>query len=181
MKVLAALLLAASVSVFAERSGQEDSVSYVWQYSGRIYGTLKIPPRYKRDETEHYVEGFVTRIHYGDGSTIILQKGGMYLVPMLQTPEYKLNKSDESADRRIRRGKIKVEGEELFWREDNFKGGQSPKSVPGGLIGIFPPNVAFDRVPKDRVALFEKALDSFVRIGGEKIESFVHSERSGQR
>jgi len=158
MKTLIALtLLLASASATIQKPEREDLVSYTWQYNGRILGTIKIPRGYRHDETENYVEGIVTHIRYGDGSTIILQKGGMYLVPMLQAPEYMLNKTEAQSDRKIRRGKIKVEGEEMIWREDNFTRVESPKN----FWEMFPPNIAFDKVPKDRVKLFNESLDSF--------------------
>ncbi|MDT5123988.1 MAG: hypothetical protein QOC96_3470 [Acidobacteriota bacterium] len=156
---VAIVILLVSTSAICQKAEKEELVSFIWQYNGRVLGRIKIPAGYKEEGTENYVEGIVTRIHYRDDSTIILQSGGMYSSPMLQAPEYLLDKTEVISDRKIRRGKIKNEG--LFWREDKLKMGER-------FFPYFPPNIAFDKVPKDHVELFEKSLDSFAGTLEEK-------------
>lgn len=88
----------------------------------------------------------------------------MYRVPMFQDSEYEMQETEDRADRTIRTGWIK--GTAKFWREDNLKRrknkGCSEKERLLSIFYFFPPNIAYDKVPKERTDLFNKALNSFV-------------------
>ncbi len=156
------VLLSGSSALLGQGPTQKDLVPYSWEYKATVHGTIQVPPGYKA-ETENYKEGIITYLRYPDSSYIVLQHGGMYRVPMLQDPEYLINNTEDRADRVIRTGSIK--GSEKLWREDNLK--KQPIDRLSGnqslhpFFYLFPPNIAYDKVPKDKRDLFNKALNSF--------------------
>lgn len=162
MKSLAALfLLLMPAALFGQRADAE-LVTYMWQYNGHVSGTIKVPAGYRSDETKFYGHGIVTTIKYSNGSTIILQTGRSYQVPMFQEEEYVVADTEDRAGRKIRRGGLK--GTDLFWREDNLQHDRpliSPDGSQINLGGYGLPNIAFDKVPGDKVELFNKSLDTF--------------------
>jgi hypothetical protein len=88
---------------------------------------------------------------------IILQRGGMYRVPMLQDVDYLLASTTTTPSHTVRKGthQHKV----LLWREDNYRiVGRAASLHP---FGAFPPNLAYYDVPKERAPEFDLALDSF--------------------
>jgi hypothetical protein len=138
-------------------SGKE----FVWQYGGHTIGRRLTVPTGFAIQTYDYREGIVTTLRYADEASIVLQSGGMYPVPMLQNSDHKLTSSTELAVKTIRVGQIA--GSTLYWREDNFK----PSKVTGkdlSIRGLFPPNIAYTRVPQSRRADFDHALNSFVQV-----------------
>jgi hypothetical protein len=147
-------------------SGSQSStapVSYSWRYGGAIHGNIDVPGGYAA-ETHNYQEGIVTYLRYSDSSQIILQHGGMYRVPMFQDSEYVLVATEERPDRTVRSGSI--EGSTTRWREDNMKRtGATGESRSFSVM--FPPNIAYEKVPAERADLFNRALDSFVWTTGQ--------------
>jgi len=158
----AILLLAGFSTLWGKDEAKLVLVPYTWEYGATVHGIIQVPPGYKA-ETENYREGIITYLRYPDSSYIVLQQGGMYRVPMFQDPEYLISKTEDRADRVIRTGSIK--GSDKLWREDNWKrqpiderpGEQSPHP----LFLLFPPNIAYVKVTKDKRDLFNKALNSF--------------------
>jgi hypothetical protein len=155
---------AAAIQIFLSAwcmSGQVrpvELVSYRWSYQGTVHGTIQVPPGYK-EQTENYGEGIVTHLRYPDGSYIILQHGGMYAIPMLRDSEYLVSKVDEDTNRKVRRGPVATTP--LRWREDNLKRDPQKRNQIHPLFYMFPPNIAYDKVRKDKGDVFDKALDSF--------------------
>jgi hypothetical protein len=82
----------------------------------------------------------------------------MYRLPMFQDSEYVMKRTEDRSDRTVRTGSIK--NSEKSWREDNFK--KMPLARGNLHPLLFPPNIAYDKVPADRVELFNEALDSFI-------------------
>jgi len=156
------LLLSGISALLAQGPTEKNLVPFSWEYGATVHGTMQVPPGYKA-ETENYKEGFITYLRYPDSSCIVLQHGGMYRVPMLQDPEYLIKKTEDRADRVVRAGSIK--GSIKVWREDNLKKRPIDRSSGNQTLHpffyLFPPNIAYDKVPKDRRDLFDKALNSF--------------------
>jgi hypothetical protein len=174
MKILILLLLVllSPSSAFGQNQSQEHLVTFEWKYASRLYGALLVPSGYK-EETRNYREGIVTYLHYHDSSYIILQRGGMFQIPMLQGPDYLADKTEDFPDRMMRSGRL--EKTDLYWREFNFK----RKKIAGRQIkflDLFPPNIAFNRVPKERLELFNRALESFAEL--TKDASDIHPRKN---
>ena len=149
--------IAAFIALVAVQGAQHPK--FVWTYRGKILGSMQAPPGYS-SETDNYVEGIVTTLHYRDGSYIIMQAGLMYRVPLFQNPENKLVASVDSAAKMIRVGEYTTS--KRFWREDNYK----PRKAVGTAVHFFSiiaPNVGYANVPLEKRNEFDKALDSFVR------------------
>ena len=98
----------------AQQTQEAGTTTFVWLN----VGTLKVPRGFK-EETRNYTEGTVTRLCYSDGSCFVLQRGGMYRVPMFQDPEHIVDFSKDSPERTIRRGHYK--GKSEMWGEINYK------------------------------------------------------------
>ena len=83
----------------------------------------------------------------------------MYSVPMLYQAEYMVDSNEKRNDRTVRSGTI--EQTDRFWREDNLKPLVNQGDQNLSLSDVFPPNIAYEQVPKDRLDLFNQSLDSF--------------------
>jgi hypothetical protein len=151
------------VLFFAIAEGHEPSdnalILYQWSYSGKLHGTIRVPPGYSA-ETYNYREGIVTHLRYPDSSCIILQHGGMYTVPMLYQAQYVVANKENRDDRMLRIGSIGRT--DRFWREDNLKPRKAQGDQLVSFFDVFPPNIAYEQVPKGRIDLFNQSLDSFV-------------------
>jgi len=156
--MLARLFVLGLICLAAQSQARKDLVPYSWEYQGVVHGTIQVPPGFKA-ETNNYREGIITHLRYPDSSYIVLQHGGMYRVPMFQDSEYVIKRTEELSDRTIRTGAIK--GSEKLWREDNLKKMPSSGGDLHPLFYFFPPNIAYDKVPQNRVEFFNDALDSF--------------------
>jgi hypothetical protein len=130
---------------------------FAWSVGSNEIVRLKAPTGF-HVQRRSYVEGMLTELHYPDGAYIVLQCGGMYRIPMFQATERIPKSSTESEKKTIRRGQFA--DSELLWREDNYKLGKV-NGERSGLQERYPPNVAYDKVPPDRRAEFDAALDSF--------------------
>jgi hypothetical protein len=160
-KLALTLFVLVNCNLACQKQIVKSMVSYTWEYKGEIHGTILIPPGFEA-ETQNYREGIITYLRYADSSCIVLQHGGMYRVPMFQEAQYVISKTEERTDRTVRTGSI--QGTEYLWREDNMKRIPVP-TTPGKLHPLFylyPPNIAYDKVPKNRASLFNEALNSFV-------------------
>lgn len=109
--------------------------TFVWRYDTLTLGSLEVPTGYTA-ETENYLEGIVTRLSYPDGSSLVLQKGGLYRIPMFQDPEHVLDSSKPEEARTVRRGHYR--GRSRCWGEIDFA--PSKTDVAGkSVLSIFPP------------------------------------------
>jgi hypothetical protein len=135
---------------------------FVWSHNGRLIGRLNVPKGIAA-ETYDYREGIVTTLHYGDGSFIVLQSGGMYRIPFFQGPEHNLVSSRELDAKTIRTGRFVDTN--LWWREDDYKRGKAGTGAVG-WFALFPPNIGYGKVSPTRRAEFDQSLDSFVPEGG---------------
>src|SRR5579883_733976 len=104
--ICASLILFAASTAFGQQSQGDELTSFTWVYNGAIYGTMKAPLGYTA-ETVNYKEGIVTRLRYKDGSEIVLQRGGLFQVPMLNGDGFEVTKTVESEIKKIRRGNSK--------------------------------------------------------------------------
>jgi hypothetical protein len=132
---------------------------FVWRIGPTVIGRLKVPTGF-RVELHSYGEGILTTLRYPDGAYIVLQCGGMFRIPMFQNAERALKSSTELESKTIRLGRFA--DSELLWREDNYQPGEV-SGERAGILALYPPNVAYDKVPPARRAEFDGALDSFER------------------
>ena len=137
---------------------QSETESFVWKYGNLIFGTLQVPSGFT-DETENYREGIVTRLRYPDGSIFILQRGGMYRVPMFQDPDHLVDFSRKISNQTIRKGHYK--GQSDVWGEVNYNPQINSNHHPTSLLEIFGPNIGYEHVPRKRAKEFARALESF--------------------
>lgn len=158
--ILFAILITfvAASSQVPEPKQSQQTEKFVWSYGGRKLGTLDVPRGFTAD-TENYTEGIVTRLHYTDGSIILLQRGFMYRVPLFQDPEHILDSSKKTSDKTVRRGHHS--GKTEVWGEVDYA---LRKSVhPGAsLLEVVSPNLGYAHVPIGRGRDFARALESFV-------------------
>jgi hypothetical protein len=140
--VVIALCLVGAAQVRA-RTDPTQTERFVWRYGAHEFGTLDVPSGFTAD-TENYTEGIVTRLHYADGSCIVLQRGFMYRIPMFQDPEHILDSSRRINKKAVRRGHYANKPE--VWGEDDF-----------GLL-----NLGFAHVPRIRRREFASAIESFL-------------------
>lgn len=113
-------------------------------------GSIEVPKRFKQDYY-NYREGHIYTLKYKDKSFIQLHWGGMMRLPLLQETEgFIIEKTQNFDDKIVRCGKRK--DKKLYWCEVNFKRKQDM---------VFPPNIAFVDVKKEKLELFMEALKSF--------------------
>jgi len=131
--------------------------TFVWRYGTNEFGSLAVPSDFTAD-TENYREGIVTRLHYRDGSCIVLQSGFLYRIPMFQDPEHILDSSKKLIAKTVRRGHYDHKTE--VWGEDDY----APRKPThqGSLLETISPNLGFEHVPRGRGREFARALESFV-------------------
>jgi hypothetical protein len=157
---LRVLLLLAMAAALVAEGPQIATQTFIWKHGNQIIGRLSVPVG-PAVEVYDYREGIVTTLRYRDGSSIVLQVGGMYRVPLFQEPDYKLVSSTESDTKTVRIGRS-GDGD-LHWREDNYK----PKKLVGGTgssyFAAWPPNIGYSRVRAERQAEFDNTLNSFIR------------------
>lgn len=145
-KLLAGLPLV-FISIISLGQGSKDElVAFNLKQKNKSIATIQVPAGYK-EETYSYVEGVRTTLTYPDGSYIILHVGGMIKLPFFTEPEHVVSKRQNLPNRIVRYGK--VHNTNLLWREENS-------------VGVWPPtNIGFTNVPKERRALFVRALRTF--------------------
>jgi hypothetical protein len=156
------IVVVAILGVAQIASAAED---FVWTYGGRLIGHLAVPKGFHA-ETYNYREGIVTTLRYDDGSFIMLQSGGMYRIPLFQDKEHILISSKDQDAKTIRIGRFADTN--LCWREDDYKRGK-PGGGAIGIVGLFPPNVGYGKVPPSRRGEFDQSLDSFAQEVGTPI------------
>lgn len=147
-----------ATTAFGQKS-QDEFVLYSWKYeTSNLFGTMKVPKGFT-ENTRNYREGIITHLTYSDGSVIILNRGLMMQLPFFDGADYIVSEKCEKwgdAERKdtlihqvFRRGKAK--GKDLYWREENTFMRRLPYKL----------NIAYEKVPKERVDLFNQALDSY--------------------
>jgi hypothetical protein len=149
-----------SVGTFPEAMSQpqRETESFVWRYGDFTFGTLQVPSGFTT-ETQNYKEGIVTRLYYPDGSCLLLQRGGMYRVPMFQDPEHIVDFSRKFSERTIRRGHYK--GTSEVWGEVNYKPQIKSNRPRTSLLEVFGPNIGYEHVPRKRAQELWRALESY--------------------
>jgi hypothetical protein len=139
-----------------EQELQTQKETFTWRYGASVLGEIDVPAGFTAD-TWNYTEGIVTTLKYADGSSILLQKGFMYRIPMFQDAEDILDSTKEQATKTIRRGHYK--GKTDRWGEVDYK---SPvKTVQPGFFGAVAPNLGYAHVPRKKAKEFADALLSF--------------------
>jgi hypothetical protein len=84
----------------------------------------------------------------------------MYAVPMLHQSQYIVTSDEKRNDRTVRIGSI--QRTDRFWREDNLKPRRAKPDQTVSFFDVFPPNIAYEQVPKCGVDVFNRSLDTFV-------------------
>lgn len=154
VRSLALALLFAFPCALAQNPNQTEL--FVWRYNGSILGFLDVPRGFTSD-TDNYREGIVTTLHYPDGSSIILQRGFMYRIPLFQDEKDVLDSSAVKSGTTVRRGHYK--GKRECWGEIDYK--PPVKTVEKAFLGIIGPNLGYAHVPRKRADEFFRALESF--------------------
>jgi hypothetical protein len=146
---LAAYCCAVALCLAQDKGKKAELVAVAVLKNGRQrIATIRVPAGYK-EETRSYVEGVLTTLTYPDGSYIVLHIGGMMKLPLFSEPTHRVSEEQVMANRIVRSGT--VQNTNLFWREENSQ-------------AVFPPiNIGFTNVPKGRLKLFEKSLQTFER------------------
>jgi hypothetical protein len=125
-------------------------------------GVLDVPIGFSAD-TWNYKEGIVTTLSYKDGSSIVLQRGLMYRIPMFQDPEDVVDSSIEGNERTMRKGHYKRGNKR--WGEINYRILPRANSRTSSSIGGFPLNLGYAHVLPKREPAFSKAIASFRPAG----------------
>jgi hypothetical protein len=131
-------IILAVIALARIMSGEE----FVWAHGNRLIGRLNVPKGFTA-YTYDYREGIVTTLHYGDGSFIILQAGGMYRLPLFQDKEHSLLSSKELKAKTVRIGRFVDTS--LWWREDDYKRGKLNGDAVS-WFALFPPNIGYGNV-----------------------------------
>jgi hypothetical protein len=140
----------------AEHSLPPKTETFTWRYGSSVLGEIDVPAGFSAD-TWNYREGIVTTLKYADGSSIVLQKGFMYRIPMFQDAEDVLDSTEQQTARTMRRGHYK--GKTNRWGEVDYK---SPvKTSQPGFLGAVGPNLGYANVPRKKAKEFADALESF--------------------
>jgi|GEM_PF-5636925 len=143
-------------------TSKSELVSYSWKYKDfALFGTIQVPKDFT-ESTHNYREGIITRLTYSDGSLIILHRGGMMKIPFFDGTDYIVSEKCEKWSNVERGNKIihqvfrrgVAKDKDLFWREENTYFSGFPVSL----------NIAYEKVPKEQVELFNQALDSYIGI-----------------
>lgn len=131
--------------VFAQK---KDERLQLFQW--KSIGSIEVPKGSKQNYS-NYREGHIYTLNYEDKSFIQLHRGGMMRLPLLQEDEdFIVEKTENFEDKTLRCGKRK--NKNLYWCEVNYK---RKNNI------VFPPNIAFGDVKKEKIELFMKALKSF--------------------
>jgi hypothetical protein len=132
------------------------TTTFTWSWGTSVLGELEVPSGFTAD-TWNYKEGILTTLKYRDGSSIVLQKGFMYRIPMFQDSEYILDTSEKESDKTVRRGHYKGKAE--VWGEVDYR---SPMKAPDpSILGAVGPNLGYEHVPRKLEREFASALLSF--------------------
>ena len=118
-------------------------------------GSLAVPSGFTIDR-KNYKEGEITTLKYPDGSRIILHCGGMMNLPLLSGTHYLPSTTRHTA----LRDEIVGHTGNLYWREDDYVR-QKPHGKFISFVEMFPPDIAYDKVPFERKKNFDLARDSF--------------------
>jgi hypothetical protein len=137
------------------KSGPQ-TTTFTWRWGPSVLGELDVPSGFTAD-TWNYREGILTTLKYRDGSSIVLQKGFMYRIPMFQDPEYILDSSEKDSTKIVRKGHHK--GKTEVWSEVDYL---SPMKTPDrSILGAVGPNLGYEHVPRKLGKEFAGALLSF--------------------
>ncbi|MDQ4122754.1 MAG: hypothetical protein M3209_15055 [Acidobacteriota bacterium] len=149
----------ANASQNESKVSNDDLELFTWKNEYVTFGTILLPKGYSV-KSRNYDHGTITHFIYPDNSLIVIHRGGMMEIPFFKEPEYIVfencrkitapEKRERIIHQTFRRGKIK--DKDLYWREENTYIRGMPMTI----------NIGYDKVPKERVELFNKALDSFV-------------------
>ena len=144
MKTIYLIILILCSYCFAQEEN-DDFVQYFWAPISDTIATIKIPPHYKESHWK-YGEGVKTELEYSDSAYILLHYGFNMSIPLLKSPEHLIYKEKKLKGKKYRYGRI--QNTRLFWREDN-------------LYSSVPVNIAYSKVTKAKLKLFNQSLDSF--------------------
>ena len=122
-------------------------ITYTWAVAGDTIARIEVPKGFKENNWE-YGEGIVTNLTYADSSYIVLHFGFNMSLPFLKSPEHLIYNEEKKSDRTIRYGRI--QHTKLCWREEN--------------LYPIPINIAFSRVPANKLKTFERSLASIIII-----------------
>ncbi len=142
----------------AESKLEPKTTTFSWRWGTTALGEIDVPAGFTPD-TWNYREGILTTLKYRDGSSIVLQKGFMYRIPMFQDPEYVLDSSETDATKTVRKGHYN--GKTKVWGEVDY---QSPLKTPHSdksILGAVGPNLGYEHVPRRLAKEFAGALQSF--------------------
>jgi hypothetical protein len=127
--------------------GNGEILTFTWAVAGDTIARIEVPKGFKESNWE-YGEGIVTNLTYADSSYIVLHYGLDISLPLLKSPEHLIYNEVKKSNRTIRYGR--VQHTKLRWREES--------------LYPVPINIAFSRVPANRLKTFERSLASIVII-----------------
>jgi hypothetical protein len=149
MKKLSVLFLLIFNECLFDQIVTTEFVNYKWlgRHAAAHISTYEIELRILKNYNQnhwYYGEGVITTITYPDSSLITLHCGFNTKIPFFDGPDYFVEEIIVLDNYIIRKGTNMKS--KLYWEERNFK--QEPI------------NIAFDYVPKEKINVYQKVLDS---------------------